>query len=680
MIRFSNVSELFLSAQYGSDNNMGLKKQEDGFGNGPVKTFERVFALISDLRKGGMQQPITVRILDDTVCLNETVHIDGRVHDLTIKPADEKKRVVITGSKRITGFYETKWNGCRCFAAKLPEVKEEKWSFTDLYVDGQRAELPRYPEKGYLIPKEVEVKSTKWDDGSQWFIAQEHDLDNIENITECYLGFTHFWVDEHTPIVQYEPESKKVVMQLRSRYRVYHESEKDSSVMEYYLEGVREGFGKPNQWFLDRKEGILYYIPRNAAQNIFNIQVYAPVTAVLFDICGDENRHVKRFGFSNIDFCYTDGDYYRGKIADSDDEKEKLQPKASDEQAAHLAPGAIRFEKADGCFIENCSFRNFGYYGVSVEEGCHNIRIWKNKFYDGGAGGIKINGADGQGSLSEETYGINIADNEIAFCGRKYLAACGILLKHTYENIVTHNTIHDLSYTGISVGWVWGYQTSVSRDNIIEKNHIYNLGGTGLSDLGGIYLLGEQPGTIVRNNIIHDIKARHYGGHGIYTDEGSSYITIENNLCYRFSSNAFNQHYGKMNIVRNNIFAFGEDGVLKVCRPEMHLSVIFERNIVVGNHVPMYTLGFWNHFSTGIAASKNLFFDYGRTDTYLLEADTYQKSLSAFQWEQGIEENSLIGDPLFYDIWADDYRLADKSPAFEIDFCPFDISDVGVRK
>ena len=92
------------------------------------------------------------------------------------------------------------------------------------------------------------------------------------------------------------------------------------------------------------------------------------------------------------------------------------------------------------------------------------------------------------------------------------MSAVGILSMHSFGNTLSHNHIYDLYYTGISCGWVWGYADSVSKNNRIEKNHIHDLGHGLLSDMGGIYTLGVQPGTVLRGNLIHDVEKANYGG------------------------------------------------------------------------------------------------------------------------------------------------------------------------
>ena len=256
-----------------------------------------------------------------------------------------------------------------------------------------------------------------------------------------------------------------------------------------------------------------------------------------------------------------------------------------------------------------------------------------------------------------------------------------MLLKNTFGNIVSHNEISDLYYTGISLGWVWGYKSTVSRDNIIEYNHIYDLGKGVLSDMGGIYMLGRQQGTIIRNNIVHDVKSKHYGGWGIYTDEGSSYITVENNICYNLSCNCYHQHYGASNTVRNNIFVKAGETPIKFSKNEMHVGIIFERNIVVADGKCIYKLGCdeddWG-FTQVIASHDNILFDTKRKEIKIVKIGAKEFDFETAQKVFSIEDNSIIADPDFTDPDSFDFSVPDNSPAHKIGFKPINTKYVGV--
>ena len=241
----------------------------------------------------------------------------------------------------------------------------------------------------------------------------------------------------------------------------------------------------------------------------------------------------------------------------------------------------------------------------------------------------------------------------------------------------------------MSIGWRWGYQRSISRDNIIAHNHIHDIGQGLLSDMGAIYTLGVSPGTVLRGNLIHDVNANHYGGWGIYHDEGSTHILDENNIVYNTKFACFNIHYAKEITVRNNIFAGGRVDQITLGRVEPHVSVYFERNIVyweqgvlMQNAKPDVPYEFHvNPNREDISMSDTAVLDWNIYFNPSMPADSLRFGKETFaEWQaRGNDVHSLYSDPLFVDPAAHNYSLRPGSPAFKFGFEQIDMSGVGPR-
>ena len=250
-------------------------------------------------------------------------------------------------------------------------------------------------------------------------------------------------------------------------------------------------------------------------------------------------------------------------------------------------------------------------------------------------------------------------------------AAVGVWIGHSPHNRIEHNDIFDLYYTGISVGWVWGYAPSQAHDNDIGWNHVYTIGQHVLSDMGGIYTLGISPGTRIHDNCFHDIDSFSYGGWGLYTDEGSSNIVLENNVVYRTKTGGFHQHYGKDNVLRNNVFAFAKEQQLQRTRTEPHNSFVFERNIVYWDNDSPLMGSNWrdNHFRL----DKNIYWNSSSRPV------RFPGDLRLEQWQAKREQDqgSLVADPKFVDPQRNDFRLRDDSPARKLGIQSLDAAQAG---
>jgi hypothetical protein len=280
-----------------------------------------------------------------------------------------------------------------------------------------------------------------------------------------------------------------------------------------------------------------------------------------------------------------------------------------------------------------------------------------------------------------------ITDNEIHHTGEVYHSGVGVMVGYEEFTEVSHNHIHHTRYSAMSVGWTWGYARTIGYCNRIEYNHIHDIGQEWLSDMGGIYMLGISPGTVVRNNLVYDVTSYKYGGFGIYTDEGSSHVMIENNIAYRISTGSpFFQHYGRENIIRNNIWAYSRDQMMFRMRDEEHISYYFEHNIVLWDDDTPWTGGqIWMDWITpnrwGNAwADSNFVMDYNiywnpSQPNFTFGKWTFEK------WKaRGHDVHSLVTDPMFEDPKNGNFALLPGSPALKLGFNPIDMSCVGPRR
>lgn len=605
--------------------------------DGAIKTLAAARDAARAERQKGVTGAITIQIRDGIYYLNDTLVLTPEDSN-TIWEAAPGARPAISGGRLITGWKKG--------AGSTWTSDSGDASFHQLFVGGRRAQRARTPNYGFYridgptpTGKPVRLHYRGNDIKPQWANSGAEVIALLA------------WADFRMPIVGVDEAAHSAILTLDPR-----PSNKEVDAR-YYVENAPDALDSPGEWYLNPQTHIVSYWPL-PGENMTSEQVIAPALMQLIRLQGNPERHqfVRNVTFRGLQFEHADW---------------AMDPKGyADTQAASPAPAAIEGIGALDTTIEKCTIAHSGGYAIFFGRGSKRTHILASELFDLGGGGVKLGEPQQYPNDDDQNYENVVADNHIHDLGLVYAPAVGVWVLQSARNQIIHNHIHDLFYTAISVGWTWGYGPNQSKSNVIEYNWIHDIGKNMLSDMGGIYTLGVQPGTRIRNNLIYNVSSFTYGGWGIYPDEGSSDMLIENNIVYNCKSAGFHQHYGRDNVVRNNIWAFNHESQLMRTRAEPHLSFTFENNIVYFDEGRLLGSN-WsgNHYMM----KNNTYFDTRGMDIRFA-GQSFQ------DWQaSGKDVGSIIANPLFVNAGNFNFSLRRDSPALKLGFQQIDMTTVGPR-
>lgn len=610
---------------------------------------------------------------------------------------------VFAGGEQLTGWRD---DGDGTWSVPLPKDEKGKsvW-FQALYVNGRRATRARHPNAGFFAVDSVVQTPVTNDAGKVTYVTRvvvkDSAADVLTGLSSKELAAVELqarikWSYAALSVAGWSPEERTLTLNMAEEIASWKLWPGEKNL--FCFENVRGGFDAAGEWFYDIEAGRLRYRPL-AGETLEGLVAYAPTAGLpsLLRLEGKPKKgeYVTDISFEGISFelSTTEGEFLPSGFV------QQYQ-----HQAANHVGGCLYAKGAQRVTFDRCRIAHIENYAIRMDIGCVSNRIVRCEMTDLGAGGVFVGDTKANyfidtkisarypfkgrevpyGDPSAAAYSpcafITVDDCTISNAGLVNPEACGVLITQASDCSVTHCDIGDLYYTGVSVGWTWGYSRSLAQRNTIAFNHIHDIGKGVMSDMGGVYTLGTSFGTCVSNNVIHNIRSLDYGGWGLYNDEGSEGIVWENNLVYDVKDAAYHQHYGRNNIIRNNIFVNAEKTQLALTLAEEHRSVSFDRNIIYWeNDAPFYTGPY----------SRARVVDGDAVVEKVSEGE--RSSAAKIGWGTNLVwcvkgapnlagvPFAVVADPRFVDASRHNFHLKKDSPAFGIGFVPWDYENVGRR-
>ena len=655
-------TEVYVSPR-GNDRWTGRLRAPNARGtDGPFATLERAGVAAAKLATSDSVAPrggVTVVLRGGTYALSKPWVLRADSSSVTYQ-AYPGEHPIISGGRRISGWRPGEKG---LWTAELPEVRAGKWTFRQLWVDGQLRRRPRLPKQGwYSITSPASDKAWDAPGNDRGFHYREGDLRrDWSNLDDVEVAVLQYWTEARLRIAALD-EANHLVTFTGPSWRPLNWAKG------YVVDNVREALDEPGEWYLDRRAGVLTYWPL-PGEDLTKVEVIAPVLPQLVRLEGDAEHPLEKVSIAGLTFAYTSAPLPPEGHAHPQAEIGKANELSDTGPAA-----AVYATGARSCTLRDNEFMHLGQWAVELGRGCNRCDLADNRLHDLGGGAIKIGASADPAAETEAVSGNEIRNNDIHDGNRLYMGAAAIWIGQSGGNTVARNEIHGPWEWAVSAGWTWEYlPPNAARDNRIVFNHIHGLGQSELGTHAAVYCLGLSPGTVVRNNLIHNIRG---DGYGIILDQGCAGVLVENNVVHHTDGGWCSNFHCIGNIIMNNVFALTRLAV-------MHRY---------GDAPPSgYTLASLNivcrnifYFKEGRIEQRDDWLDFNTVQDWNLYWEPSGQPLrflkySFEEWKgKGLDRSSLIADPLFTDPEAGNFSLAAGSPAFKLGFKPIDLSEVGL--
>jgi regulation of enolase protein 1 (concanavalin A-like superfamily) len=354
-----------------------------------------------------------------------------------------------------------------------------------LVVNGKRQILARTPNQGYFVPPVISP-ATKEICFRKGEIKNWKQMENnrVVMLLRWHTGINRIVaVDEKTGIATFQsPQDGVVIVPPR-----------------YYIENVKDLLDAPGEWYFDKKQKQISYIPADGIENPNQVISSVPHLSNLISIEGELGKPVRNLRFYGITL-----------------------------EGATAGNSAVNIEYAHACEFFGGGIRSCSGTGISVKKGCYETRILNNHFETIDNGVIYCNGPqnpkDGRDIIRETT----ISYNKIYDCGGNNIYAAYTLLTTISHNYITKTR----GRYAIDVGGWSNQEEAIDGGYLVEYNHLDDV-QRDADDSGAIKTAGITFNSVVRRNLIHNVHAGFFNDNvGFWFDNMSLGWTSEENIFY----------------------------------------------------------------------------------------------------------------------------------------------------
>ena len=513
-----------------------------------------------------IQGGITIYVEGGTYAFHEPVFIrpedSGTKESPTIIRSVGDEKVILSGGISINGW---KKQG-KVWVADVPVFNGRPLDFRQLWVNGKKAVRARDVEDFEKMNRICSV-----DEKNEILyvpaVSIRRLIDNKGNLKAKYAEMVlhQMWCVANLRIRSVEVQGDSAAIrfhQPESRIQFEHPWPRpmvttDGHNSAFYLTNARELQDVPGEWYHDIDARKVYYYPREG-EKMQEAEVIVPAVETLVRVEGTLDRPVCHIRFEKITFSYTTwmrpsekghiplqaGMYLTdGYRIDPKMQRDYLNHPLDNQGWLGRPAAAVRVAAAKQIDFERCRFEHLGSTGLDYEEAVQGGVVRGCLFRDIAGNGLLV------GSFSPAAHETHLpydpADRR-EVCTQQHINNCyfteignedwgclAIAAGYVGDVNIEHNEISEVPYSGISLGWGWTQTVNCMRNNRVHANLIHHY-AKHMYDVAGIYTLGSQPKSYVTENCVHSIYKPGYvhdPNHWfyLYTDEGSSFITVRDN-------------------------------------------------------------------------------------------------------------------------------------------------------